>query len=191
MMGQLEIPCDKGKLLQYVYRENLLIHTFEELQQWINKVKKVVVKIKDPLEHLFKYSLPDWLREEFKVSEILLYQHHFCLIDIDGGGTVDAEELRELLLGFGTEVSMKEVFYSLLKLFLFGNDPIIFITLLQAKDMLDEFDLDGGGTIDFMEFMVLIYKIQRGTVDLSNNELAAAMLEAKSQLRIFEEIGFL
>ena len=44
-----------------------------------------------------------------QVSEILLYQHHFCLIDKDGGGTVDAEELRELLVSFGTDVSLQEV----------------------------------------------------------------------------------
>ncbi len=28
--------------------------------------------------------------------------------------------------------------------------------------MLNEYDMDGGGTIDFVEFMVLIYKIQVG-----------------------------
>jgi hypothetical protein len=39
---------------------------------------------------------------------------------------------------------------------------------------------------DFFEFMVLIYKIQRGTVDLTTNELAQILTEAKSQLAIFE-----
>ena len=34
--------------------------------------------------------------------------------------------------------------------------------------------------------MVLIYKIQRGTVDLTTNELAQILTEAKSQLAIFE-----
>jgi hypothetical protein len=52
--------------------------------------------------------------------------------------------------------------------------------------MLDEYDMDGGGTIDFMEFMILIYKIQRGTIDLANSDLALAMMEAKSQLKLFE-----
>jgi ubiquitin-protein ligase len=62
------------------------------------------------------------------------------------------------------------------------------VSLAEAQAMLDEYDLDGGGTIDFTEFMVLIYRIQRGTVDLQSNDLARAMKEAKSQLRIFEEI---
>lgn len=54
--------------------------------------------------------------------------------------------------------------------------------------MLEEFDTDGTGSMDFVEFMVLIYKIQRNAVDLGSNELARAMSEAKSQLHIFEEI---
>jgi hypothetical protein len=31
--------------------------------------------------------LPLWLKEEFKLPEILLYEHHFSMIDLDGGGT--------------------------------------------------------------------------------------------------------
>jgi len=30
------------------------------------------------------------------------------------------------------------------------------ISLAEAQAMLDEYDMDGGGTIDFFEFMVLI-----------------------------------
>ena len=41
----------------------------------------------DPLKELFRYELPQWLREEFKASEILLYEHHFSLIDVDNGGS--------------------------------------------------------------------------------------------------------
>jgi ubiquitin-protein ligase len=36
--------------------------------------------------------------------------------------------------------------------------------------------------------MVLIYKIQRGTINLVNNNLAQIILESKTQLKIFEEI---
>lgn len=34
--------------------------------------------------------------------------------------------------------------------------------------------------------MILIYRIQRGTVDMESNDLAQALMEAKSQLPIFE-----
>ena len=57
---------------------------------------------------------------------------------------------------------------------------------MQAQAILDEYDIDGGGTIDFVEFMILIYRIQRGTVEMENNDLAQALMEAKSQLPIFE-----
>lgn len=46
---------------------------------------------------LFQYELPLWLREEFKASEILLYEHHFSLIDVDKGGSIDAMELQQLV----------------------------------------------------------------------------------------------
>lgn len=56
--------------------------------------------------------------------------------------------------------------------------------------MLDEYDMDGSGTIDFMEFMVLIYKIQRGVIDLSTSDFGRLLAEAKSQLRIFEVMSY-
>lgn len=42
--------------------------------------------------------------------------------------------------------------------------------------------------MDFVEFMVLIYRMQKGTINITNNKLAQAVVEVKSQLRIFEEI---
>lgn len=46
--------------------------------------------------------------------------------------------------------------------------------------------MDGGGTIDFVEFMVLIYKIQHGAVNIEDDELTSGLLEVKTQLRVFE-----
>jgi ubiquitin-protein ligase len=37
--------------------------------------------------------------------------------------------------------------------------------------------------------MILIYKIQRGTINLKNNDLAQILMESKQQLKIFEEIA--
>ncbi len=36
--------------------------------------------------------------------------------------------------------------------------------------------------------MILIYKIQRGTINLKNNDLGQILMESKAQLKIFEEI---
>jgi ubiquitin-protein ligase len=88
-----------------------------------------------------------------------------CTCTTDGGGSIDVDELQALVTAFGGKISRDE-----------------------AQAMLDEYDMDGGGTIDFTEFMVLIYKIQRGTIDLATSDLAQVLVEAKSQLKIFEEI---
>ena len=42
-------------------------------------------------EKLDHFRLPKWLKNEFSISEIKLFIHHFKTIDIDGGGTIDAE----------------------------------------------------------------------------------------------------
>ena len=130
------------------------------------QLKKLGEELVDhPMAHLFIYHLPQWLLKEFELSEILLYQHHFSLTDKDGGGDVDAEELQFLLEQFGSRVTLEE-----------------------AQEILEEYDLDGGGTVDFIEFMVLVFKIQKGTIQIKNNKLASAIVAVKSQLNLFAEI---
>lgn len=63
---------------------------------------------------------------------------------------------------------------------------MILFLFFQAQAIVAEYDLDGGGTIDFTEFMILIYKIQRGTINLANNDLAQILMESKAKLKIFE-----
>ena len=57
-----------------------------------------------------KYSLPLWLKEEFKLPEILLYEHHFSMIDLDGGGTGGHEVI--LPEQFGIHFSISSQFIS-------------------------------------------------------------------------------
>ena len=111
------------------------------------------------------FRLPRWLKNEFSVSEIKLFIHHFKSIDVDGGGSIDAEELLKLTESLGSK-----------------------ITLDEAQELIDENDEDGSGTIDFEEFMVLMFRIQHGTVDLENNRLGRAIMESKTQLAILQEI---
>ncbi|KAJ1430635.1 hypothetical protein B484DRAFT_418745, partial [Ochromonadaceae sp. CCMP2298] len=167
LMHDLGVPFDKQKLPRRFWEAQgeLLIMDISDLALLVEALRTEEKEAVDPLAAMFKYDLPAWLREEFKASEIMLYEHHFQLIDADGGGSIDVDELKALVESFGGKISQED-----------------------AQAMLDEFDMDGGGTIDFLEFMVLVYKIQRGTIDLSSSELAQALVEAKAQLQIFEEI---
>ena len=169
MIQETLIIIDKKKIPQDFWHlsTELSLPNIDEFKYYIKLFRKDKEINYQELEvdKILRYSLPSWLKMEFKISEILLYQHLFSLIDIDGGGSIDASELQTLFASIGTIISLEE-----------------------AEAVVAEYDLDGGGTIDFTEFMILIYKIQRGTINLKNNNLAQVILESKSQIKIFEEI---
>ncbi len=108
---ELDIPFSKSQLPQTVllHQSECLVASFDDMVKLVRTVQVRPAAVQDEVEGLFKFLLPGWLREEFKGSEILLYEHHFMLIDVDGGGSIDVDELQALLLGFGTQVTHDEV----------------------------------------------------------------------------------
>ena len=62
-----------------------------------------------------------------------MYEKIFKMIDKDGGGSLDAEELRRALDLTGEK-----------------------LTIAEVKDIIDEIDEDGNETVDMSEFMTLI-----------------------------------
>jgi ubiquitin-protein ligase len=139
--------------------ENLII-CYADIEPIANQIRTDIEIADDD-----KYPLPRWMQNEFTPLELKMFRHHFGLIDVDGGGTVDAQEMQNLIIGLGTK-----------------------ITLEQAQNLIDQYDMDKSGSIDFEEFMTLMYKIQQGTIDLENDYLAQALLESKHQVVIYEEI---
>lgn len=113
IMKELNIPFDKKRLTveQWDVKKELLIDSMDQLKELILNLQEAVKVEIDPSEHLYKYSLPLWLKSEFKTSEILLYQHQFTLIDIDGGGSIDVDELQELFNSMGLRITIEEVSY--------------------------------------------------------------------------------
>lgn len=171
ILNEVGIPYDKQRLPQSFWnlRGDFMLASFEDLCSLVRQIRQADTQPPDALDHLFHYRIPHWLREEFKVSELLLYQHHFTLTDRDGGGSIDAAELQLLFSSLGSRISLE-----------------------QAQILIEEYDLDGGGTVDFVEFLILVYKVQRGTLSLgADNGLARVLNAAKAQLKIFEVGGSL
>lgn len=167
LMQELNLPYFASRLPKEIwdYYDSYYLDNMDSVLELVTYLTAEDEKEKDPLKHLYKYDLPDWLKNEFKPAEILLFQHQFSLIDVDGGGSIDPFELQQLLAAFGSPVTVEE-----------------------AQAIVEKYDIDGSGTVDFVEFMILIYKIQRGTIDMAGNDLAQALMEAMAQIRIFEVI---
>jgi hypothetical protein len=111
ILDELEVPYNKLKLPREFWhsRGELLVQSVEELKELIFKIRVQKEEKVDTLSSMLLYPLPIWLREEFTVAEILLYQHQFQRIDKDGGGSIDVEELQSLFLSLGTTISFEQV----------------------------------------------------------------------------------
>lgn len=144
----------------WINHGDFFIDSFSALERVTNAIR---VDIEPPDDE--RYPVPKWMLNEFSPLEMKMFRHHFAMIDADGSGTVDAAEMVELVSGLGTRISLQ-----------------------QAQDLIDQYDLDKSGTIDFVEFMNLIFKIQQGTIDMENGDVGQALMESKYQLGIYDEI---
>lgn len=139
-----------------------ICYTYEELEEAADIIRLDAAERNAQADI---YRLPKWLLNEFTPSEVSMFKHHFMMIDIDCGGTIDSSEL--MLLGESL-----------------GNK----LTEEECQHLIDQHDDDGSGTIDFSEFMTLMFQLMRGTINVESDALAQAMMESKNQIKIFEEI---
>lgn len=146
----------------WIVRGDSLLLNYEELAEVASQIR---LDREDEENQLDLYRLPRWLMNEFIPEEIAMFRHHFMMIDVDHGGSIDAEELQLLGESLGNKLSVEE-----------------------AEHLIAEHDDDNSGTIDFAEFMGLMFKILRGTVDVENDKLGKAMMESRSQIKLFQEI---
>jgi len=146
----------------WIVRGDSLLLNYEELAEVASQIR---LDKEDEENQLDLYRLPRWLMNEFIPEEIAMFRHHFMMIDVDRGGSIDAEELQLLGESLGNKLSVEE-----------------------AEHLIAEHDDDNSGTIDFAEFMGLMFKILRGTVDVENDKLGKAMMESRSQIKLFQEI---
>jgi len=162
MMDDVNIPYDMEEIPpEFMHLEgDKLIENIKQLEDLIDRLRIAEEEKEDDL-----YEVPKWLKTEFTDNEIMMFKHHFQVIDVDGGGDIDAEELMKLCESLGSR-----------------------ITLEKANKLIDDYDLDQSGTIDFGEFLALMFKIQSGTVDMADDMFATALMESKAQIKIYDEI---
>lgn len=164
ILKEAKITYDKSRLPDVWWR--LYSEHIVEGSDVLMEVVEAIRTDMDDARVQSMFTLPRWLKNEFSESEIEFFIHHFKSIDLDGGGSIDAYEFQQLTISLGSPVTMEE-----------------------AQQILDDCDDDGSGTIDFIEFMTLMFRIQHGTLDVENNRLAQTIMESKSQLRILQEIS--
>lgn len=84
------------------------------------------------------YEVPAELKRHFNEEEVAQLKLHFSMFDVDGGGSIAGDELREVLTGMGLEPTDQ-----------------------QIQDIIREVDKDRSGEIEFNEFVTLMHKVIR------------------------------
>ena len=164
ILSEANVSFDSSKICDkdwFLHGEMLL--SLEEFERLTEIIRTDVEEPENEDERL--YRVPDWLKNEFTQQELDMFRNQFMIIDVDKGGAIDAEELQELTESLGNRLSYEE-----------------------ALELIADFDLDRSGTIDFGEFLTLMFKIKAGTIDAADNKLVTAILESKNQIKIFSEI---
>jgi ubiquitin-protein ligase len=165
MLEEAAIPYDLKNLPEryMTIHGDELITDYQILFKTVQLLRGDLNENSESLDQL--YSLPRWLQNEFTSNEILLFRHHFMMIDIDCGGTIDKNELQLLGESLGNTITEEE-----------------------AMKIIAEHDINGEGSLNFEEFMTLMFQIMRGTIDMQNDLLAKTMIESRNQIIIFQEI---
>ena len=85
------------------------------------------------------FWLPETMKEKFTEREIEKFKEDFASMDLDGGGSLDEEELRVCFENMNVQIDGKKL-----------------------RKMIAMFDDDGSGEIEFDEFVALVEKLRRG-----------------------------
>jgi calmodulin len=130
------------------------------------------------------------LSREFSDIEMVEFRAAFNMFDIDGGGTIETHELKEVLTQLGENPTDDDI-QEMIELVDENKDGVVdfdeFITLMRLrmgdsgedaeqnlKDVFDIFDADGSGFIDRKEMGSLMKKLAQS---LSEEEITAIMEE--------------
>jgi hypothetical protein len=120
------------------------------------------------------------------LEDRLVANYKESLEDNKGAHFSNKEELKEFLAD--GQASLEWFKKNRAKYFSKKNTQLLGIEIPILQPVLEDIpNVLINGSIDFIEFMMLMFKIQRGTIDLEENALAQSMIEAKAQIKIFED----
>lgn len=133
---------------------------------------------------------PVMITREFTEVEILEFKDAFAMFDIDGGGTIETHELKQVLTELGDQPTDEEIEEMILLVDENGDGEIDFdefVNLMRLRmgdsgddneqklrDVFDIFDADGSGGIDRNEMRMLMKKLAQ---TLTDDEIDAIMQE--------------
>lgn len=103
------IPFDMSRLdPKYLkLRGEFLIESYQHFESLVDMVR-TDHHDRLSMDQQGLYSVPLWLTEQLSASEILLYQHHFSLIDTDKSGAIDAIEFVQLVKSLGGKMTIEQ-----------------------------------------------------------------------------------
>jgi calmodulin len=90
------------------------------------------------------YELPAHMKNWFPQSKLDEFLVHFGMFDDNGDGTVDVNELREVLRVLGADMPVD-----------------------QVQEIVEMIDHDRSGVVEYSEFISLMRKIETGEIDVA------------------------
>mmetsp|Transcript_36872 Transcript_36872/g.99192 ORF Transcript_36872/g.99192 Transcript_36872/m.99192 type:complete len:437 (+) Transcript_36872:462-1772(+) len=111
------------------------------------------------------YELPASLKVHFTDEEVSEMLVHFGMFDADGGGSIAAEELMQVLQDMGHDATPK-----------------------QVRDIIKQVDKDQSGEIEFAEFATMMHKVNTGEIEVGGSLLAQAVMDSAAARRLAQEV---
>ena len=109
ILTEAGIPFDTSRIVDSdVKLRGEFLMSLEEFRR-LTSIVRLDVVIEDDLEARL-YKVPEWLVDEFSLQEIAMFKHHFMVIDLDKGGSIDSSELQDLTESLGNRISEDEVY---------------------------------------------------------------------------------
>lgn len=100
--------------------------------------------------------------QELTATQIAAFREVFDMVDKDGGGSIDAEELYNSMKDLESNLNLDEI-----------------------KEILDELDRDGNGEIDFEEFLYMMTSMSMQIKEANQEDAASSKSNSKRRQSMF------